>query len=395
MAPGRATAVDEKKLVDTLMAQTDRTRRTWSFTIAMTVTLLAFSALPLVPKGHVIIGRVTPLQVFLAELPGIAFLFSSMLIYRRFGSSGRGYRVSEALEMAGLYGSTLAIPVLDEQASSLLWAMQVPGALFWAAVKPGFSRRYGLIVAALNIATVAAVLAQGRWADAGLATLIGITSLVAFVVVARGRLRAVRAEAERNVMRARLAEARLEHGRRRTEQELTQDVGQHLESLASELHRLGRAEAAEVRRMVEMVSDIVFPLQRELSVGELGQLCLSRCERLCSGLSLAIDPIDALRPVPSPTARAVLRIAQELVRNAVTHGKAANVRLQLSLDAGRAHLRVSDDGVGLSSAALAGSTGGLKNARTWSEEVGGHFALVPQVGWQTTLVATLPTPFGA
>ena len=66
------------------------------------------------------------------------------------------------------------------------------------------------------------------------------------------------------------------------------------------------------------------------------------------GISCVFQTGFPLPALPSETKAHLFRMAQEATRNAVTHGQANHITIKLSFTNERGHLRVLDDGVGLS-----------------------------------------------
>ena len=127
------------------------------------------------------------------------------------------------------------------------------------------------------------------------------------------------------------------------------------------------------------------------SLEELAARIDQKCRPLCAGIQYD----QTLRRDGDPSAligtraHALLRISQELVRNAVTHGRARTIALDLACDGAALVMRVRDDGIGISPEVFVNATGGLRNARRWVEEERGSLALEPSTG--TKLRVTLPT----
>jgi signal transduction histidine kinase len=94
---------------------------------------------------------------------------------------------------------------------------------------------------------------------------------------------------------------------------------------------------------------------------------------------LSVTRVGAAGAALQPAAAlALLRIGQELVRNAMTHGAAQVLFVSLSQDSGAVSLTVRDDGGGLDIDRFDRATGGLRNAKRWAEEQGGTFERVEQ-----------------
>src|SRR5207249_2714211 len=64
-----------------------------------------------------------------------------------------------------------------------------------------------------------------------------------------------------------------------------------------------------------------------------------------------------------PAGLALYRISQEAIRNAVTHGQASRLRLELATDASHLYLRVEDNGKGYSTSPKTESGFGLHTMR--------------------------------
>jgi PAS domain S-box-containing protein len=94
----------------------------------------------------------------------------------------------------------------------------------------------------------------------------------------------------------------------------------------------------------------------------------------------------------SETARHLYRIAQEAVHNALKHGKARNIRIQLKELGERISLVVQDDGVGFSPASQPGAGMGLHNMKARAELIGGSLDVQPGGQGGTVVACTLPRP---
>lgn len=155
-----------------------------------------------------------------------------------------------------------------------------------------------------------------------------------------------------------------EREQRRIGRDLHDSLGQHLTGVAlagqvleEKLSSQGFPEAADANKVVELVEEGIA-LSRKLAKG------LHPLEIEADGLMQALEELAAISsdlfkiscrfecdsPVlirDIPTSGHLYRITQEAISNAVKHGKARNICVQLeSLDDGVA-LRVKDDGIGL------------------------------------------------
>jgi signal transduction histidine kinase len=109
------------------------------------------------------------------------------------------------------------------------------------------------------------------------------------------------------------------------------------------------------------------------------------------------------RPQPLEIEEVLYRIAAEAVHNAVKHARAARLDLSLSVLAGRARLRVRDDGRGFDPQQAArrrhgdlrGGGLGLLSMRERAESIGGRLRLTTRAARGTTIDVVLPVPAGA
>ena len=89
----------------------------------------------------------------------------------------------------------------------------------------------------------------------------------------------------------------------------------------------------------------------------------------------------------------LLRIGQEAVSNAVRHGSARTIHLELCFDHAAVRLRVTDDGCGFDPDQPRDSANmhwGIAGMRERAERVGAQFRLMSQPGAGTTVEAFVP-----
>ena len=89
----------------------------------------------------------------------------------------------------------------------------------------------------------------------------------------------------------------------------------------------------------------------------------------------------------------LLLIGQEAVNNAVQHGRATRVDMEIAYDEGHTRLRVSDDGCGFDPGRLNGASGhyGLISMRERAEQVKGRVRIDSAPGRGTLVEAVVPT----
>jgi signal transduction histidine kinase len=155
-----------------------------------------------------------------------------------------------------------------------------------------------------------------------------------------------------------------EREQRRIGHDLHDSLGQHLtgtalaaQVLEEKLTTRGQPEAADANKVVELVEEGIL-LSRKLAQGlhpfEMEPDGLMRALEELVATSSELFKVSCRFECDSPvlvhdgaTSAHLYRIAQEAVSNAVKHGKAKNVVVQLeAVDDGMA-LRVRDDGIGL------------------------------------------------
>jgi len=91
--------------------------------------------------------------------------------------------------------------------------------------------------------------------------------------------------------------------------------------------------------------------------------------------------------------RAVTRIGQEAITNAVRHAKARQIRLDLRFEADAITLRVTDDGCGFDvegAQSEAADHYGLISMRERAEDVGAEFEIASEKGRGTTVELSAP-----
>lgn len=376
----------------------DAKRRTWRFTAAMilTCTLLVWS--PLLPGHEQVIGAATAQDGAIVWVLFVASMLAAVFTYRRFGSRSRPYVVAEAVEVFFLYGTTLWMHYVSGFVWSIVCLIQPSNAMFIALVKPGLAWRNATLILASNATLAACYLSRGRL-DAALVMIgFGILSAGVCWSTGRRRLRSFEVEAERDFMDAELAALRRERAQRQLAHALDGIVGAELAELAADLARdPAFADEAERARAIsaEVAAFASETRGNDEQVAGLARSIAAKCRPLCEGRSYeqVLDG-DASARVDAKTATTLLRVAQELVRNAVVHGRPAAVRVEVAHREGVLRLRVRDDGVGLSPETLERASGGLKNAKVRLAEIGGTLELVAGAA-PAELLATVPSPSAA
>ena len=212
--------------------------------------------------------------------------------------------------------------------------------------------------------------------------------------------------AERERLQHMLLEAS-EQEQRRIGQDLHDGLGQHLagtaiagQVLREKLERRQLQEASDAKKVVELIEEGVSLTRR--SVKGLHPVDLT-----AEGLMLALEEFAATTtrlfdvnccficelPVlihSAATAEHLFRIAQEGTRNAVQHGGARNIVIELNtLEEGH-ELRVEDDGSGIPSVPPATGGMGLRIMAHRARMIGASFRIANRAGGGTSVICQLP-----
>lgn len=380
------------RLVEEAEHLADVARRSPSFVVQHGVALALLALAPRAPGARLLFGELGTAWTAALLAPGYGLSCVSAVLLRRKGSRHVAYLACEIAESALLYGGSLALAFVTRLPVNVLYILLPFTAVFWANAKPFWARIYGVIVGASHAALVGAIVWRGG-ADApraaAFAALVGAGAATLLALLAsRGRA-ALRLEAERNVLRRRLDAARLDDERARVAELLRAGVGAALGGVlasltTADLERQARAALAEL-------DGLVGPGSGGGTLVDLARDVDARCRALCVDAAYASTlEGDPAAVVGAAAAHAVARVAQELVRNAVTHGRATVVRVGLAQGASGLRLTVVDDGLGLDAAVLEGATGGLENARRWLAALGGELVVAAGAGPGATLTASVP-----
>lgn len=212
--------------------------------------------------------------------------------------------------------------------------------------------------------------------------------------------------AERERLQHLLLEAS-EQEQRRIGQDLHDGLGQHLagtaiacQVLRQKLERRRLNESADAKKVVELIEEGVS-LTRQSVKG------LHPVELNAEGLMLALEEfaattkrlfdVDCRFVCESPvlvhsaaTSEHLFRIAQEATRNAIQHGGARTVVIELEALEEGFELRIEDNGTGIRSATPSTSGMGLRIMEHRARMIGASFACAPRAVGGTAVVCRLP-----
>ena len=148
---------------------------------------------------------------------------------------------------------------------------------------------------------------------------------------------------------------------------------------------LAVASLQEARRSVMTLSP-----RKPAGTDLLGALRLL-ADRLLAGTDIQVDLLQTgvPRPLRNRLEEELLRMAQEMLTNALRHGKARWVRVILQFQGRQVHLCVEDDGQGFDPAASAAGYG-MRSIRDSLKQLGGHLDIDSSPGFGSRITITLP-----
>jgi signal transduction histidine kinase len=183
-----------------------------------------------------------------------------------------------------------------------------------------------------------------------------------------------------------------EREQRRIGRDLHDSLCQHLtgtaltgQVLREKLEAEARPEAAEVRKIVELVEEGIslargmargiYPVDMEAEglMAAFGELSASLTK--WAKVTCVFENDSPVLIEDTVTATHLYRITQEAVSNAIRHGKAKRIVIALSEQKGRVTLTVEDDGLGLPEGWQSGKGLGTRIMAHRAEMIGGDFKI--------------------
>jgi signal transduction histidine kinase len=157
---------------------------------------------------------------------------------------------------------------------------------------------------------------------------------------------------------------------------------------ASRLRRISDSGRQLTRSLRNVLVDIYPPaLHREGLAPALADLAEGVGRR---GVAVDLEVDESLQ-LPPQVESLLFRIAQEGMRNVLSHSGAAHVGLAVAVEDGRAKIVLRDDGRGFDPDSLApGGHFGLRALESLTEDAGGSFELRSRPGDGTEIRATVP-----
>jgi two-component system CheB/CheR fusion protein len=155
---------------------------------------------------------------------------------------------------------------------------------------------------------------------------------------------------------------------------------------ATEIAKAVRDSISQTRLLARGLSPVT--LESEGLMSALAELALNtekmfrvRCEFVCPEVVKFNDHAAATH---------LFRIAQEAVSNAIKHGKAKNISIQLDENTSQLRLRVSNDGIGFPKIKSDGNGMGLRIMQSRIGMVGGTVTIERQPAGGTSVILTAP-----
>jgi signal transduction histidine kinase len=225
---------------------------------------------------------------------------------------------------------------------------------------------------------------DGAYGDGFAALFLGVTVIYLGWRAVGEQDRFLSAQADKHVLEERLRRRELDVERERISRELHDGVGSELTALLWNVRELVD-EAADpaalestTRRITEELRTVIWDLRDDPSswqsfCGRLEEVTVN----LTKGAGIEAEfRVDGQPPADSlsvDAAHELLRIAQELVHNAVRHAGAARMEVVLEFADDAVRLLVCDDGPGFEPAEV--TERGLANVRRRARELDAHFEI--------------------
>ena len=367
------------------------------------------------------------LRWFLGDSLAIIALVPAFL----FAAQGRFSRplVSAAeltvLAVGLVFGSWLAFWFADRAATYTPLFLYAPiPALVWAAVRVGPGGVSISLAFMVLLALAGAEIGHGPFAAYGHAVnllavqlfltmltlpLTAMTLLIDERRKAQQELAWSRGELQAQNVQLRTLAGRLmtayEDERENISRDLHDDIGQRLALIATGIDRVNldhqeRPSIAGnglqgIRSEVHELASDLHGLSRELYSSTVQHLGLARalrnwCTHMAAQHQLAIEFIeDGHDGLPRDASMCLYRVAQEGLKNAVKHGRAQQITVELTSDSASMRLRVTDSGVGFDPGAPTDGIG-LASLRERLRFIGGALSVTSTPGNGAEVMAEIP-----
>jgi signal transduction histidine kinase len=381
------------------------------------LSLVLVVGLLIVPGTHPVVVRATGIgpEVLLGIWAILAtwVLASHQLLYRRALRSPAAFHALVFGNMAIGALVCLAFPVLSRSPQTPYWVTIVVAACGSGAADGNVALLPGLFHVLVPFTTIPVFLARGAstsQATTGPLIASAASGFGYFLLARRGQLwRSEREERELHQTQERLEES--ERERRRLARDLHDSVGTALSlvsmysvlveqnvgtvdearHLASTIRESARQGLDELRGVLQALPQAPATLDELASglrlVGHRSAQALgARLDvRVSEGASVSVDGL---------TRSTVVRVFHESVHNALRHGSAREIRVDLRATADSVRMEIQDDGTGRLPAEATGGCG-LSNIRQRAIELGGTAEIRARPGTGTRISVNLPVRTGA
>ena len=203
---------------------------------------------------------------------------------------------------------------------------------------------------------------------------------------------------------ARAALAAQERERLRIGRALHDEAGQTLTAIALEVERAAsegspaqRDQMATLAAQLHATLDEIRRISRDLRPEALDDLGLvnalialtARADRQ-SGVRIERRLSGQLPPLPNELDLVIYRVAQEALTNVLRHAQASRCLIMLESNDGEMELRVSDDGIGMSSPSVNAETIGIEGMRERALLANGTLDIESRPGHGTQVTLRVP-----
>jgi PAS domain S-box-containing protein len=196
-----------------------------------------------------------------------------------------------------------------------------------------------------------------------------------------------------------------ESERSRIAQELHDDLSQRTAMISMRLESISRKyqenlalrdDVGELRQTASDLGKDIARIARRLHPGVVEKLgLLPSLRALCLQSNSEERTVEFVCDQELPTlgveaAVSLYRIAQESLRNALTHSGATNVMVEVRMTATLIQLSIQDNGCGFAIGSVAASGLGLSGMAERMKNIGGALNILSHRGKGTTIIATVP-----
>lgn len=169
------------------------------------------------------------------------------------------------------------------------------------------------------------------------------------------------------------------------------DGGSEPEPVRAAVHQALETTRENLREARRSVLDLrAAPLEGRTLARAVAELCASATADQPAGPRVEFRSLGASRPIPARVEAALYRVAQEALSNALRHGRAEHVRVELRAEPGWVLLSVSDDGVGFEVCRRRDGHFGLVGMRERVKLLGGRIRVYSRPAAGTRVEAVVP-----